>query len=95
MKWTKIGEEYTQSGDQKSMILDAISKAEWLKLPCEVGFMPGYALRRAITDLKLNATHVFSSPDLSPYGLLGIRTPRQDVILIDDGTECTVICHTV
>jgi len=48
--WLKIGHEYAKTDKEKKRFASAISLLEWQKLPCDMSFMAGYAIKEAINN---------------------------------------------
>lgn len=88
--WTDVGKGYTTGKHAK--IGAMFDRMEWQKLPCTMGMMPGEGIKEAIKQLRIpKVSHVASSHELAPYGLLGITGHYKNgcakVYLIDTGTE--------
>lgn len=92
--WTKVGVEFTQNKQER--IAEAIKGLEWCPIPCEMGMMPGEAIKTAIRQLKIpRVSKVACSHELAPYGLVAIegnyKNGRGRVYLVDSGVDITPI----
>jgi len=105
--WTEIGKARGQSETkkQRAQIRGAMEAIEWQEIPTdgaslEMGFMPGEGIKAAIRQLRLpDVSHVATSSELAPYGLLGIRTHYNnadvDVFIVDRGSDMFPVCMAV
>lgn len=92
--WTKVGERFTRGKrDKVGKMMDRIT---WHKLPYTMGAMPGMAIKAAIKQLRLpKVSHVASSHEMAPYGLLGIAAHYKGgvahIYLVDTGVDVVPI----
>jgi hypothetical protein len=93
--WTKIGEEYSR--DNQERIAGMIERLQWRSLLCQMGMMPGEAIKTAIKAFHIpKVSLVANSPEMAPLGLLAIegnyKNGRARIYLVDDGVSLTPIC---
>ena len=92
--WTTVGQKHTQG--KRKQLEAMFSRMEWREIPCEMGMMPGMAIKEAIKQLHIpKVSHVAHSHELAPYGLLGIKARYRNgnavIYLVDDGLGVTPI----
>ena len=93
--WLQVGKNHWQ--DKQEEIIDYCEHMEWKTLPCEMGFMPGEAIKTLIRELKLpKVSGVGYSHELAPYSLIGIEAhyKNSDIqfFAVDEGSHISPIC---
>jgi len=92
--WTKVGKHHTHGREED--IGGMIDRLNWKEIPCEMGMMPGEAIKAAIKELRIpKVSHVANSHEMAPYGLLGIKAHYKNgdanIYLVDEGCSTVVI----
>lgn len=92
--WTQVGREHTEG--KRGEIAGMIDRLNWQAIPCEMAAMPGMAIKAVIKELRIpKASHVASSHEMAPYGLLGIKAHYKNgdanIYLVDEGCQTVVI----
>ena len=92
--WTEVGKEHTE--DHQEEIAGMIERLNWQSIPCEMAMAPGEAIKAVIKELRIpKVSHVASSHEMAPYGLLGIKAHYKNgdanIYLVDEGSSTVVI----
>jgi len=92
--FTQVGKEHTEGKEAK--IGEMIDRLDWQSIPCEMGMMPGEAIKAVIKELRIpKVSHVAASHEMAPYGLLGIKAHYKNgdanIYLVDEGCSTVVI----
>ena len=92
--FTQVGKEHTE--DKEAEIGGMIDRLNWQAIPCEMGMMPGEAIKNVIKELRIpKVSHVAASHEMAPYGLLGIKAHYKNgdanIYLVDEGCATVVI----
>ena len=86
--WTNVGKEHTEGKEVE--LNEIFNRMEWHELPYTMGAMPGMGIKEAIKQFKIpKVSHVATSNELAPYGLLGIKAQYKNgnaiIYLVDEG----------
>lgn len=98
--WMNVGKDHWE-GNQET-IKGIISRTEWLEITpgMTMAFMPGEAINTIRREFKLpKASHVCTSHELAPYGLVGVRAHFKnadvDFFAVDEGSHISALCAVV
>lgn len=94
--WTSVGAKYNATDRQKTRLAGVFDRLQWQAIPCDMAAMPGMAIKTAIQELRIpKASHVASSHELAPYGLVAIRghftNGTAQVYVLDEGCSLVVL----
>lgn len=92
--WTSVGKKHTEG--REAEIGEMFNQLKWQKIPCTMAAMPREGIKVAIKELRLpKVSHVASSHELAPYGLMGIKAHYKNgdaiIYIVDEGCSIVVI----
>lgn len=92
--FTEVGKEHSEG--KEAELAGMFDRLDWQAIPCEMAAMPGMGIKEVIKQLHIpKVSHVASSHELAPYGLMGIKAHYKNgdatIYIVDEGTNCTIL----
>ena len=92
--FTEVGKEHSEG--KEAELAGMFDRLDWQPIPCDMAAMPGLGIKEVIKQLHIpKVSHVASSHELAPYGLMGIRAHYKNgsaqIYMADEGTGIVIL----